>query len=243
MVVVRTKCAPTLHLKTLNPHLDHAAFEAVYTTECNPFQYTRGHSQVSSFGVGGTNGHAIFWGEDLSPTLAIDPHKLLLSKLNRQMPILIADGPNPADWDFSGPDFKAKPGDKYFLSIEKDPITGETPIRWVKADPAEGLPEFYALAGSHNDWADDKMIEGEAPHFFYQELEIPSEGTIEFRFLVDGDQSKGLGPTEPNCTRRTAPMDSVKKDCTTSWLITGSPGDNVRIELLAPPLANPTVNW
>merc|ERR1719434_325130 len=30
MVVMKITCAPTLHLKTLNPHLDHAAFDAVY---------------------------------------------------------------------------------------------------------------------------------------------------------------------------------------------------------------------
>lgn len=243
MVVLKTKCAPTIHLKTLNPHLDHAAFDAIFITEPNPYKYTRGHCQVSSFGVGGTNGHAIFWGEDLSPVLALDPQKLLLAKLYRQTPTLIADGPNPADWDFSGPDFRSKPGDKYVISIEKDPITGEVPIRWIKADPTADRPEFYSVTGNHNDWAEDRMIEGDVPNVHYSDVEIPDAGALEFRFLVEGDQSRALGPIEHNCTRRTTPMDDVKKDCTTSWLVNGEPGDVVRIELLAPPLSPPVVNW
>merc|ERR1712070_1155666 len=169
---------------------------------------------VSSFGVGGTNGHAIFWGEDLSPCQELDPQKLLLAKISRQMPTLIADGPDPANWDFSGPDFRAKPGDKYIISIEKDPMTGEMPIRWIKADPAG--PEFYAITGNHNDWGDDRMLEGDegdAPNVYYTELEVPSDGSLEFRFLVDGDKSKQLGPIVPNCTKRTTAMDEVKNDC------------------------------
>merc|ERR1719282_2122477 len=57
------KCCPTLHLRTLNPHLEHAAFDAIFQTEGACYTYLQGHSQVSSFGFGGSNGHGVFWGE------------------------------------------------------------------------------------------------------------------------------------------------------------------------------------
>ena len=63
LIVMHAMALPTQHVKTLNPHLDHAAFDALYTTEHTAYKYAQGHCQVSSFGVGGTNGHAIFWGE------------------------------------------------------------------------------------------------------------------------------------------------------------------------------------
>merc|ERR1719353_169890 len=61
--VTKNTSAPTIHLKTLNPHLDHAAFDAIFTSEATKYMYPMGHCQVSSFGVGGTNGHAIMWGK------------------------------------------------------------------------------------------------------------------------------------------------------------------------------------
>merc|ERR1719210_1394587 len=42
MVVIKAICAPTIHLKTLNPHLDHSAFEAIFCTEVNPYKYKQG---------------------------------------------------------------------------------------------------------------------------------------------------------------------------------------------------------
>merc|ERR1719362_1211506 len=95
MVVMKITCAPTIHLKTLNPHLDHAAFDAIFTTEHNPYKYKQGHCQVSSFGVGGTNGHAIFWGEGYKPPP--DYRRIMVEKYSKT-PKIIADGNNPADW-------------------------------------------------------------------------------------------------------------------------------------------------
>merc|ERR1712066_748176 len=59
------KCYPTLHCHTLNPHLEHAAFEALFQTEDSEMPYIQGHCQVSSFGFGGSNGHGVFWGHNI----------------------------------------------------------------------------------------------------------------------------------------------------------------------------------
>merc|ERR1719401_67240 len=80
LIVHHTKCAPTLHLKTLNPHLDHTKFEAIFCTETNPYKYRQGHCQVSSFGVGGANGHAIFWGQEHTQQ-EVDYSKVFMNKL------------------------------------------------------------------------------------------------------------------------------------------------------------------
>merc|ERR1712190_392017 len=92
MVVIKIVCAPTQHLKTLNPHLDHAAFDAIFITELNPYKYKQGHCQVSSFGVGGTNGHAIFWGECFKPP--VDHKRKLMQKLMGASAPIVADGRN-----------------------------------------------------------------------------------------------------------------------------------------------------
>jgi hypothetical protein len=243
MVVLRARCAPSQHIRVLNPHLENTIFDARFMSEAGNCKFKRNHCQVSSFGVGGTNGHAIFWGEYYKAGKEIDAEKLLDAKLRRHQPTLIANGSNPEDWDFSGPDFKSKPGDRYIISIERDPITGETPIRWIKADPVESKPEFYAVTGNFNSWSSDRMDEGDVPGLYYIEAEIQYAGTLEFRFLIEGDESRALGPVDENCTRRTAPMDEIRSDCKTSWCITGSTGDLFRIELHAPPNAPRTVSW
>merc|ERR1719464_2697071 len=76
------KCCPTLHLRTLNPHLEHAAFDAIFQTESSKYTYFQGHSQVSSFGFGGANGHGIFWGKNLDAQP--DVETLFKDELNRR---------------------------------------------------------------------------------------------------------------------------------------------------------------
>merc|ERR1712054_412505 len=93
-------------------------------------------------------------------------------------------------------------------------------------------PEFYAITGNHNDWTtEDTMEGGKAPHSYVVELEIPSEGFVEFRFLADGDTPKALGPIEERCTSRTAPVGEIRRDCNTSWVVYGEATDQLRIEL------------
>merc|ERR1712113_1009595 len=101
MVVLQITCAATQHLKTLNPHLDHTSFDAIFCSEANPYKYKQGHCQVSSFGVGGTNGHAIFWGEsqrhkEASP----DYHRTFLQKVMNAPPPIVVDGADPSSWEF-----------------------------------------------------------------------------------------------------------------------------------------------
>lgn len=244
MVVRKAKALPTLHLAVLNPHLEHVHFDAIFCNESNPYLYKQGHCQVSSFGVGGTNGHAIFWGEQVTEQ-EFNPKTLFMKKLKMQTPTIIVDGPDPADWDYSGPGLSSKPGDKYELFTEKDPISGNAPIRWKKVDHSEeqARAEYYSTTGTHNNWQGDAMEHGDIDSLFYQDLTLPPDGVIKFRLLVDGDYTRALGPVEENCTRRSAPLCELTADFTTSWLIEGSPNDSIRIELLVPPKGVPSINW
>jgi len=231
MVVIKTICAPTQHLKTLNPHLEHAAFDAMYVSETNPYLYNSGHCQVSSFGVGGTNGHAIFWGEGFKPP--VDHKKKLMQKLMGASAPIVADGRNPADWEYSGPPFDLKPGEKCKVIYTKDPLTGDEEVRFERTMEAEQQAMYYCTTGNHNEWSDDRMTDGEVPGLYYQEVEIPEDGTLEFRILVDGDQDKAIGPAETT-SERTAPIVGPSADVRNSWLVRGSPGAQMRIEFFAP---------
>uniref|UniRef100_A0A7S2L0H4 Uncharacterized protein n=1 Tax=Zooxanthella nutricula TaxID=1333877 RepID=A0A7S2L0H4_9DINO len=230
LVVIQITCAPTQHLKTLNPHLDHAAFDAFYSNEHCPYMYNAGHCQVSSFGVGGTNGHAIFWGEARKPI--VDVKQKLLVKVMNSAPPIIADGPDPADWEYSGPPFDLKDGEKCSITYWKDPVTGDEEVRFDRQLKAIAAPaEFYCTSGNHNDWTDDRMVEGDRPGLFFQEVEIPDSGRLEFRILADGEHDRSIGPEETT-ESRSVPIIGPGSDVRTSWIATGRPGDLMRIEYM-----------
>merc|ERR1712190_94855 len=241
VVVNQIVCAPTQHLKCLNPHLDHAAFDAIFINEHLPYKYKRGHCQVSSFGVGGTNGHAIFWGEGYREPP--DYKKLFVKKIMESSPPLLMDGDKPENWEYSGLPILDDPDKQFKIKLEKDPITEEEVITYelVEQEVLEP-PEFYCTTGNHNDWSEDRMLEGDVPYLFYQETEMPESGSLEFRILAEGDQDKVYGP-EATTSKRTDPVVGPDKDLRTSWLIEGSAGTPLRIEFLAPVKGPTTISW
>ena len=88
--------------RSLNPHLEHAAFDAIFQTESACYTYIQGHSQVSSFGFGGTNGHGIFWGQDYVHTPA--PDVTMQKRLQKRPPPEVrVMGKNPDEWEADFP--------------------------------------------------------------------------------------------------------------------------------------------
>merc|ERR1719162_2538848 len=63
--VKKSKGNACIHLQQLNPHLESSQFNMILNSELCGFRFDQGHVHVSSFGFGGTNGHAIFWGTNL----------------------------------------------------------------------------------------------------------------------------------------------------------------------------------
>jgi len=240
MVVIKITCAPTLHVKTLNPHLDHAAFDAIFITEANPYKYKQGHCQVSSFGVGGTNGHAIFWGEGKKPEP--DYKKVFAAKLAKIASAVVADGNDPSNWEYKGPSFDAEPEDQYKIILRKDPLTQEESVSYEKVTATAEEIEFYCTTGNHNDWAEDRMMEGDVPGLFYQEIDVPDSGTLEFRVLAEGDPEKVIGP-ESTTSRKVGLIAGPSKDLRTSWMVQGEPGSMVRVEFFAPAKGARSITW
>jgi polyketide synthase-associated protein len=229
MTVIKTNCAPTIHLKTLNPHLDHSKFEAIFVTETNPYKYQQGHAQVSSFGVGGTNGHAIFWGEGYKPPP--DFKRQFAEKMKKAGSPIVAAGRDPSTWEHKGLGLDSKPDDVYKVTYLVDD-NGMTSVQYEKQTVYVYTPEFYSTTGNHNGWGEDRMIEGDVAGLFYQELEVPESGKLEFRILADGEGDQVIGP-EATTSRRTEPIVGPQKDLKTSWVVEAPEGSSVRLEYFA----------
>ena len=102
------QCLASLHVRQLNPHLEHTTFDAFFETERSSFAYERGHTQISSFGFGGTNGHCIFWGKRVGQQ---DVQALLLRRIAKMSPAEIRPvGNNPDDWEADLPEANPKAG-------------------------------------------------------------------------------------------------------------------------------------
>jgi len=231
------KCLSTLHLRTLNPHLEHAAFEAIFQTENANYAYFQGHSQVSSFGFGGSNGHGIFWGENIE--YQPDINKIFQKKIaERPPPQVRVLGKNPDDWEADFPDTRSlRKGTKYHISI--NPTDESEAIKWemVEEGPDEDADEeddgFYALTGNFNDWSDDRMAPGEIDGVHTASIEIPDNGVLEFRILKDGEDTEVIGPSTKECALRTDTVIGPEKGLTNKWVVSGLPGQEVTIEFLS----------
>lgn len=239
--VSHAHCAPNVHFRSLNAHLEHAAFEAVYMSELGSFPYAQGHCQVSSFGFGGSNGHAIFWGQ--SDTKPLDIKAAFRQRVAKASPPQVwPRGNNADDWDSDYPDVDAKPGDIWRLCFyEEEPH--DAPLKWIKEssasvqkddsdDAADGDSVFYCISGNFNGWDHhDHMLDGNVPGLFFTNIAIPSDGMLEFRFLKDGDTGQLIGPAMPKCTRKSTAIIGPSSDLDTSWVVQGEPYADVRIEL------------
>merc|ERR1712050_718149 len=138
---------------------------AIFITEILPYKYRQGHAQVSSFGVGGANGHAIFWGEGYKPPPNFKNQ--FAEKMKKAGSPVTAVGRDPSAWECRGLSHDCKPDDVYKVtySVEEN---GTTNVEYEKQTAEEVLqPEFYSTTGNHKGWGEDRMIEGDVVGLFY----------------------------------------------------------------------------
>merc|ERR1712232_1200420 len=118
---------PNLHLKKLNPHLDFEGFPCQPLTEGQITRFDSAYCGVSSFGFGGTNGHAQSWAPNIATTRGSrqqDPYKTFLKKMKLAPPAEVTmNGDNVEDWETTGCDPKAQAGDEYLIRLDKDGVT------------------------------------------------------------------------------------------------------------------------
>merc|ERR1711920_50533 len=227
-----------LHLNQLNPHLEHSVFDAFFESELNKFPFEQGHCHISSFGFGGSNGHAIFWGQSVSTVHGSTP-ELIMKKISKMAPPEVRPvGDDPDEWESDLFEADMKPGDKYVITMKSDDPK-DIPLKWVKKESAADEEEeddddvAYCITGNFNSWEDDRMMPGDAKGQHMVTVIVPEDGVMEFRFLKDGDTDLVIGPEKPQCTKKTAKVIGPKAGLTNSWLVKAEPDTEIQVELMA----------
>lgn len=233
---------PILHFRQLNPNLEQSTFTSFYNNEMSTTGYTCGNVHVSSFGFGGSNGHAILWGQSLYGIP--DVPAAFAKRLKKMLPPEVrVSGSDPNEWEWDGPEQDVKEGDLYDIKLHSD-APPDVPIVWDKVQDAnevnDGLTDHYCITGPFNEWDSDRLEDGPISGMRTITLEMPASGEIEFRFLKNGDETDGvIFPANDKCTWRGAEilgpnLKREDKDRTrTTWLITGEPSELVRIDFFS----------
>ncbi|CAJ1347259.1 unnamed protein product [Effrenium voratum] len=235
----QAKCAPTQHLRTLNPHLEHTTFDAHFETEPLAFATNQGNSQVSSFGFGGTNAHGVFWGQNVS--IKEDVEKVWMKKLlSRPPPEVRPMGLDFDKWEADFPDTRmVRKGAKFSLSMGPD--EGNEPLRWdvvdesreIEVDDAEAT---YAITGNFNNWDDEEAVpmeDGEVPGVHRTTLQVPAGGELHFHLLKGGDAKQVVGPETDDCLKKGARIVGPQQNFKNKWVVQAPEGKEVRIEFFS----------
>jgi 3-oxoacyl-(acyl-carrier-protein) synthase len=248
--VMSSKCStgiPINHFNQLNPHLENSQFDAFFNSEPNSYRYSQGHVQVSSFGFGGTNGHVIFWGQNVYE--APDVPAQVARKLRKMSPPEVrVIGADPSEWEYDGPDAAVKAGETYKITLNSnDPK--DASAKWVKesdgGEEDDGDEDFYSITGPFTEWDTDRMAEGAVPGMHTIDVQIPDSGMLEFRFVKNGDEDDTIYPIVDKCTRKTAPIFGPGKETSknvmlhkapadsdkNTWLAEGTPGQTMKVDL------------
>jgi len=235
---VKSACAvPILHFRQLNPHLEQNLFDASFNNELNSYSYTQGNVHISSFGFGGTNAHAVLWGENVYD--APSSKELFQRRLWQMSPPEVrVNGSDPSQWEWDGPDRDILPGDRYTIEMNPDDPPN-APQRWFKevcaGEPDDGLDDTYYITGPFNQWDVEKMDDGPVTGLRTLIVTVPLSGVVEFRFLKNGEDGESIYPETDKCTRKLTHILGPSKDDDGrekhTWLAEGAPGSLMKIDL------------
>eukprot|EP00747_Dinoflagellata_sp_TGD_P140397 gnl/TRDRNA2_/TRDRNA2_176008_c0_seq1.p1 gnl/TRDRNA2_/TRDRNA2_176008_c0~~gnl/TRDRNA2_/TRDRNA2_176008_c0_seq1.p1 ORF type:complete len:938 (+),score=226.31 gnl/TRDRNA2_/TRDRNA2_176008_c0_seq1:89-2902(+) len=232
MQVSHCEGASNVHLKVLNPHLEFDGFPCQVLTECVTMREDSAYSGVSSFGFGGTNAHAEAWSKNIFTSRGAgqqDPQKVFQKKLANAPPPEITMSGDPEEWETTGMDPRAGPGDRYEVTLDEDGVT-----TWEKVeddDPTSFGDEFF-LRGTFNSWAAEDMERHESIEGLWTgKIHLGSTGQETFQIMADNDEDMLYFPDMENCTMKAAPVQGPgKAEKTKCWMIKGEPYDTYDIE-------------
>jgi malonyl CoA-acyl carrier protein transacylase len=234
MQVYHCEGAPNLHLKKLNPHLDLDGFPCQPLSEKQITREDGAYCGVSSFGFGGTNGHAQAYGKNIMTSRGArmkDPYLTFQRKLRGAPPAEVTiNGDDVADWDTTGCDPKAEEGDKYLIRLDVDGI-----VEWEKQEPdvPDAYGDEFAIQGTFNNWEADEPMERHdtIPGLWVGYVTIGSTGEEEFQIIGDGDSDIVYSPSTAHSRSKADPIKGPgKADKEMAWCIRGTPGDTYKVE-------------
>jgi polyketide synthase-associated protein len=226
------KANAIIHLGVLNPHLEGNDFGGFYSTENTFLNAHQGNAHISSFGFGGTNCHAVFWGENASVN-AGDSQKFMKRLSMMAAPVVSPNGKDPSEWETDGLEYVANDGDTYSVTITKDDAV-DKPIKYVLEQEALGLdfdPNDTSYDICFNNGEQLTMESGDVPGLRSVILEVPLGGEIEFNFVKTMEEDFVLAPAVNRCRRKTSPISGPAEGLTNKWAIAGVPGSLMRIDL------------
>mmetsp|Transcript_31908 Transcript_31908/g.51301 ORF Transcript_31908/g.51301 Transcript_31908/m.51301 type:complete len:960 (+) Transcript_31908:33-2912(+) len=235
--VMRAECAPNIHLREKNPHIDSEGFPAHFLSEGLCCRYDSAFAGVSSFGFGGTNAHALAYGKNNTTSrrpASLDYRTLMMNKIFEAAPPEISmSSANPEDWESSGaPLGEEKIGKMYQVELDND---GKAVWHEVVDPSPDRSDERFGLSGTFNCWEVISMPQNpRIPGLFAAELEVGESGQEFFHILGSEDPSRVFHPSEPRCPRKLSkilgPESVFGAPEDYSWCISATPGSRFRVE-------------
>ncbi|CAE7635841.1 ppsA [Symbiodinium necroappetens] len=210
--VMRCEASPNIHLRERNPHLDVEGFPTQFLSEGLVTHYNTAVTGVSSFGFGGTNAHAMAFGQNCVTARDVtkkDFRGLMLQKIMQALPPdVFKHSLDPEEWETNGaPLSEDKIGKVY--EVEVDASGAAVWREVVDTPPDPKAHKRFGLAGSFNGWSCTQMAELPGlPGLFAAEITVGESGEEYFHVLGDEDTSQVYYPAQPRSRRKVDPAGS-----------------------------------
>jgi len=247
MAVMHNECAPNQHLREQNPHLDIEGWPANLIMEAQPLKADASYVGVSGFGYGGTNSHALAYGQNMVTSRGMGQKHLMDTVFRKiksaSLPDIWMDGDDYEEWATTGvPHLSADYGKTYHVELLPD---GKAVWREAAAPGVSDSVTSFYIQGSFSNWETLALEASEEIGGLYTfEVTLGSKGQESFQISVDNDPECVLYPEQPNCTRKTTQVlgPSAPPSREHAWVIKGDGGARYRVEVFK---AGPTtsVTW
>lgn len=246
MACMHAEAAPNQHYRVQNPNLDIEGWPALILQEGQTLHGKGNFVGVSGFGYGGTNSHALAYGQNVVTSRGDNP-KYTLEKVIRKVkgaapPTVTMLGDNFEEWSTTGlHHVKANAGKQFAISLSKN---GKVLFR--EAMGMHSNASSMQIQGSFSNWASVEMESSpDRASLFTYELTLGSSGEESFQVVVDGLRSQVLTPHEKNCTKRASAVrgPAAATDQELSWLVKGDPRSRHMVEVFMPQRGVISVTW